>query len=77
MSLSARDQEALDGIADELAGPDSNLAAMLDTFTRLTAGEQMPRGEEIGQSPRVIKRGRASGRALRVPRAAWRGSRLR
>lgn len=47
MSLSAREQEVLDRIAGDLAGPDSNLAAMLDTFTRLSAGEQMPQDEEI------------------------------
>lgn len=56
MSLSAREQRALDRIADELAGPDSNLAVMLDTFTRLTAGERMPQGEEIRPSPRLTRR---------------------
>lgn len=61
MSLSAREQEALDRIAGELAGPDSNLAAMLDTFTRLSAGEQMPQDEEIRQPPRLARRVRKHG----------------
>lgn len=61
MSLSAREQEALDRIANDLAGPDSNLAAMLDTFTRLSAGEQMPQDEEIRQSPRLTRRGNKHG----------------
>lgn len=59
MSLSAREQETLDRIANELAGPDSTLAAMLDTFTRLSAGEQMPQDEEIRQSPRLTRRVRS------------------
>lgn len=47
MSLSGREQETLDRIEDEIAGSDSNLAALLNTFTRLTAGEHMPDGEEV------------------------------
>lgn len=47
MSLSAREQHALDGIEDALAGSDSDLAALLSTFTRLAAGEEMPAGEKI------------------------------
>ena len=42
MSLSERDQQALDGIEDGLAGSTPKLAAMLATFTRLTVGEEMP-----------------------------------
>ena len=42
MSLSARDQQALDGIEDGLAGSTPKLAAMLATFTRLTSGEEIP-----------------------------------
>lgn len=61
MSLSEREQEVLDRIANELAGPGSNLAAMLDTFTRLSAGEQMPQDEEIRQSPRLTRRARRHG----------------
>ena len=52
MSLSAREKEALDGIAAGLAGSDSDLAALLGAFTRLAAGEQMPNGEEVKQAHR-------------------------
>jgi Protein of unknown function (DUF3040) len=42
MSLSTREQLALDGIANKLAGSDPRLAALLVTFARLTSGEAMP-----------------------------------
>jgi hypothetical protein len=45
MSLSVREQQALDGIADDLAGSAPKLAAMLAMFTRLTSDESMPGGE--------------------------------
>jgi hypothetical protein len=47
MSLSAREEQALECIADRLAGSDPGLAAMLATFTRLTSGEEMPAREEV------------------------------
>ena len=47
MSLSAREQHALDCIGDELSGTDPKLASMLTAFTRLTAGEEMPTRESI------------------------------
>lgn len=47
MSLSAREQQALAGIEDSLAGSDPGLAARLAIFARLTAGEDMPAQEEI------------------------------
>jgi hypothetical protein len=47
MSLSARDQQALDGIADGLTASAPKLAAMLTTFTRLTSGEEMPANEAV------------------------------
>lgn len=68
MSLSAREQEALERIADGIAGSDSNLVAMLGTFTRLTSGEQMPEGEQVHGSrglPRAMVLKRAS------PRLSW------
>jgi pimeloyl-ACP methyl ester carboxylesterase len=37
MSLSAREQQALDSIEDGLSGADPKLASLLATFTRLTA----------------------------------------
>jgi hypothetical protein len=47
MSLSVREQQALDGIADDLAGSAPKLAAMLAMFTRLTSDEGMPTGERV------------------------------
>lgn len=47
MSLSPREQQALDSIADGLAGSDPKLASLLVTFTRLTAAEEIPVREKI------------------------------
>jgi len=47
MSLSAREQQALDSIGDELAGADPKLASLLATFARLASGEEMPVREKI------------------------------
>jgi hypothetical protein len=47
MSLSAREQQALDSIEDGLCGADPKLASLLATFTRLTAGEEMPGSGKI------------------------------
>lgn len=57
MSLSAREQQALDSIEDGLAGSDPQLASLLATFTRLTSGEQMPVREKIRLGrPRATRR---------------------
>jgi hypothetical protein len=45
MSLSPREQHALDSIKQALVG--SELAAMLATFTRLVSGEEMPAREPV------------------------------
>ena len=45
MSLSPREQHALDSIKQALAG--SELAALLATFTRLVSGEEMPAREPV------------------------------
>ena len=47
MSLSAHDQQALDGIAHGLAHSDPALASLLATFNRLTSAEAMPGSEKI------------------------------
>jgi Protein of unknown function (DUF3040) len=52
MSLSTREQQALDGIENRLAGSDPKLTALLATFTRLTSGEGMPVCEEVHQEAR-------------------------
>jgi hypothetical protein len=45
MSLSPREQHALDSIKEALAG--SEFAALLATFTRLVSGEEMPAREPV------------------------------
>jgi hypothetical protein len=52
MSLTAREQQALDGIENRLAGSDPRLAALLATFTRLTSDDGMPACEEVRQDVR-------------------------
>ena len=47
MSLSEREQQALDGIENRLVGSDPKLATLLSAFTRLTSGEAMPAREEV------------------------------
>jgi hypothetical protein len=55
MSLSAREQQALDSIKKELAGSDTGLAALLSAFTRLASGEEMPEREQIRGSRRALR----------------------
>ena len=62
MSLNEPDTQALGSIEDGLAGSDPRLASMLNIFSRLAAGEEMPVREKI----RVL-RGRPT--APRLPRA--------
>jgi hypothetical protein len=66
MSLSAREQQALDSIKDGLAGSDPELAALLSAFTRLASGEEMPDREKIRASSRQA--------LWRLRRARWRSS---
>lgn len=56
MSLSAREQQALDGIEKGLAGSDPELAWLLAAFTRLTSGEAMPAREELRVPARWTRR---------------------
>ena len=59
MSLSAWEQQSLDTIKDGLTGSDPELTALLITFTRLTADEQMPvRATLRTRSRRAIQRSR-------------------
>jgi hypothetical protein len=57
MSLSAREQQALDFIEDRLAGCDPRLASLLATFARLTSDEDMPVREKIRAVGRRDTRG--------------------
>jgi hypothetical protein len=56
MSLTTREQQALDGIENRLAGSDPELVALLATFTRLTSGDVMPAREEVRQDGRWTRR---------------------
>jgi hypothetical protein len=79
MSLSAREQDALDSIQGELAYSDPTLVTLLTTFTRLTADETIPaRGtvrarprRAIANGPRKQRRCRQTG-ARRNPGRAHR-----
>ena len=64
MSLNEPERQALGWIEDGLAGSDPRLASMLNIFSRLAAGEEMPAGENIR-----VRRGRP---AARRPRRARR-----
>lgn len=59
MSLTVREQQALEGLANRLARSDPGLAARLTIFTRLTWGEAMPSRESTGpsQSARLARGG--------------------
>lgn len=60
MSLSAREQLALNSITDRLANSDPDLAALLATFSRLASGEEMPAAEKLMVGWRRGLRERAS-----------------
>ena len=63
MSLSAWEQQSLDTIKERLTGSDPELAALLITFTQLTAGEDMPvRATLRARSRRAIQRSRRRAR---------------
>src|SRR5215471_17151992 len=57
MTLSERDMQALGSIENGLAGSDPLLASMLNIFSRLAAGEEMP--------------ARKKTRVRRDPRPGW------
>ncbi len=73
MSLSEREQQALDFMAEGLADSAPKLASLLATFARLTSGEQMPVHEKI-PLPQVNRvsaaKPRRSAWMQRLPRAA-------
>ena len=62
-SLNEPEMQALGWIEDGLAGSDPRLASMLNIFSRLAAGEQMPVREKIR-----IRRGRPAAHRPRRPR---------
>jgi hypothetical protein len=74
MSLSADDRRALDSITESLTVSDPVLAGLLDTFTRLTAGETMPAREQIGARWRQMQ---GTARRAAGPRQARHAGRRR
>ena len=84
MSLNGPQMQALGWIEDSLAGSDPRLASMLNIFSRLAAGEEMPVREKIrvrhgrtaAHRPRRARRYPRRGIALpqarrRYPRLGW------
>ncbi len=66
MSLSTREQEALDSIKDDLASCEPALIARMTIFTRLASGEEMPAREQIHVgSRRAVRRSRPGPRPTR------------
>lgn len=53
MSLTTREEQALAGIENRLAGSDPKLAALLVTFARLNSGEAMPDREDVREDVRM------------------------
>jgi hypothetical protein len=66
MSLSTREQQALNSIEARLAASAPMLASLLAMFTRLTANEQLPARERI-RSGRPLRRRPGASRRGRVP----------
>jgi hypothetical protein len=72
MSLAEVERQALGSIEHGLAGSDPSLASMLNIFSRLAAGEEMPAREKIR-----VRRGRlAAHRPRRARRHPRRGTAL-
>ena len=69
MSRTEPHSQALDAIADGLAGSDPRLASMLTIFSQLAAGEEMPAREKIR-----IRRGWPPARPRRARRRPRRGA---
>ena len=75
MSFTELEKQTLGSIADGLAGSDPRLASMLNIFSRLAAGEEMPAREKIplrrrrpaAHRPRRTRRHPRPGRALPQP----------
>ena len=65
MSLSSHEQHALHSIEDRLCVSDPELASLLATFTRLTAGEDMPAREKTPASAGTARRSHRRRRSLR------------
>jgi hypothetical protein len=53
MTISERDRQALGSIENGLAGSDPMLASMLNIFSRLAAGEEMPARQKIQKTQKA------------------------
>ena len=79
MSLNQSETQTLGTIEHRLAGSDPRLASMLNIFTRLAAGEEMParektrvrRGRPAAHRPRRARRHPRRGTALRQVRRLY------
>jgi CHASE1-domain containing sensor protein len=79
MSLSSHEQHALHSIEDRLCVSDPELASLLATFSRLTAGEDMPVREKTPASRVAARRSHRRRPAIRYrtwqlagrPRRPW------
>lgn len=47
MSISIREQQLLESIGQQLSTEDPHLALLMETFGRLTAGDEMPAREQL------------------------------
>src|SRR5215467_10725011 len=63
MSFTELERQALGSIADGLAGSDPRLASMMNIFSRLAVGEDMPARQKT-----PVRRGRPSARPRRARR---------
>ena len=72
MSLSGREQDALDSIKDGLASSDPTLVARLTIFARLASGEEMPAREKIdARPPHTGRANQRLGLPQTVPMLVW------
>jgi heme/copper-type cytochrome/quinol oxidase subunit 3 len=68
LSLNSRERHALDMIEERLAASDTQLAAMLSTFSRLADGEAIPAREQIQAATQRPRRARADKQRPHRPR---------
>jgi hypothetical protein len=65
MRLSVREQRQLDTIGESVSQSDVQLASMLATFARLTAGEPIPGREQLTRpGSRAVRTWHAAGAAM-------------
>jgi len=75
MSLSSHEEHALHSIEDRLCVSDPELASLLATFTRLTAGEDMPAREKTPAGRGTTRHSHRRRRPPRMRRLAGRARR--